>query len=289
MASLTDRDIDSMVDYLLDRAKVVRIGPPVDLFELAKIQRVTAVDLRPMVPTGGLSSRSSGFVIYIQNLALTAPVEVAVGSPLEERPKLTPRQRFTMAHELAHTLFFDASDPPQPRPGSPKGPKLEALCHRGGRRILMPAPLIKAEVAKHKKLGSRDILDLAKLFDVSPEVMLWRCDELHRIRDSDRAVLYIRKSFSGVEQIAGFYCSSWFQNRKGRPELGMSPASWLSGFVDEAFWADPKASSAYSDTADDIGITRAPFHRTAYFVELERQRRDSPSPPTDQVSSDSAK
>src|SRR6266446_1430953 len=121
MATLNDRDLDSMADYLLGRAnKVKRIDPPIDLFNLAKIQRVTAVDLRPMLPTGGLSCRSSEFVIYIQDLGRSQPFEVAIDSPAEDRPKMTTRQRFTMAHELAHTLMFDTSDPPQPRAGSPK-------------------------------------------------------------------------------------------------------------------------------------------------------------------------
>ena len=214
--ALSDRDIDSMTDYLLASAgKVKRIEPPVDLFDLARIQRVTAVDLRPMLPTGGLSCRSSGFVIYVQDLARSEPSEVAVARPITDRPRMTTRQRFTMAHELGHTLLFQTSDPPQPRAGSPKGAKLEALCHRAARRILMPPKLVAAEIAKRPRLDTRNIRDLAQLFDVSVEVVLRRCDELTTVRDSDRAVLYVRKRSSGVEEIAGFYCSKWFQIRKG--------------------------------------------------------------------------
>ncbi|MBI5282323.1 MAG: ImmA/IrrE family metallo-endopeptidase [Candidatus Solibacter usitatus] len=287
MTTLNDQDLDSMADFLLGRAnKVKRIEPPIDLFELAKIQRVTAVDLRPMLPTGGLSRRSSGFWICIQDLRRTQPIEVAVGSPVEDRPRLTTRQRFTMAHELAHTLLFDTSDPPQPRAGCPKGAKLEALCHRAARRILMPPALVTAEVAKREKLGARDILDLARLFDVSPEIALWRCDELSAVRDSDRVVLYVRKSFSGADEIAGFFCSSWFQDRKGRPELGMPPAKWLSGLVDESFWSDPKATSMFSDVKEEIGITRVPFAKTAHFIELELRRPDDSSRASDRVNGD---
>jgi hypothetical protein len=170
MPTLKDGDFDSMADYLLGRAnKGKHISPPIDLFELAKIQHVTAVDLRPMVPTGGLSLRSSGFVIYIQDLGRSQPVEVPIGIPVEDRPKMTTRQRFTMAHELAHTLVFGASDPPQPRPDPPKGAKLEALCHRAARRILMPERVMATEVEKRGKLGSRDLLDLARDFECSKQ------------------------------------------------------------------------------------------------------------------------
>ncbi len=274
--ALSDRDIDSMTDYLLASAgKVKRIEPPVDLFDLARIQRVTAVDLRPMLPTGGLSCRSSGFVIYVQDLARSEPSEVAVARPITDRPRMTTRQRFTMAHELGHTLLFQTSDPPQPRAGSPKGAKLEALCHRAARRILMPPKLVAAEIAKRPRLDTRNIRDLAQLFDVSVEVVLRRCDELTTVRDSDRAVLYVRKRSSGVEEIAGFYCSKWFQIRKGRPEIAMSPAKWLSGLVEESFWSDSKAISTFKDADWEADITRVPFTQREYFVELEGRYRDS--------------
>jgi hypothetical protein len=287
MATLKDRDIDSMADYLLGCAKKVKqIAPPIDLFELARIQRVTTVDLRPMLPTGGLSCRPVGFVIYIQDLDRSEPIEVPVGSPVEDRPKMTTRQRFTMAHELAHTLLFGPSDPPQPRAGSPKGAKLEALCHRAARRILMPATLVKAEVAKRGSLSAHDILELAKLYDVSTEVAMWRCDELDSVRDSAQAVIYVRRSSSSADEIAGFFCSRWFKDRKGIPELGMPPAKWLSGWVNEGFWSDPKASAIFTDVDGEIRIARVPFETRVYFVELERLHRDSSHLPSDQVSED---
>ena len=290
MATMNDHDVDSMTDYLLSRvSKVKRIEPPVDLFDLARIQHVTAVDFRPMLPTGGLSCRSSGFVIYLQDLSRSQPTEVAVASPIEDRPKMTTRQRFTMAHELAHTLLFDTSEPPQPRAGSPKGAKkLEALCHRSAGRILMPPKLVTAEVAKRPKFDARNILDLAQLFNVSVEVVLRRCDELTAVRDSDRAVLYLRKSSSGADEIAGFLCSRWFQELKGRPKIAMSAAMWLSGFVGENFWSDPKATSTFKDGDGEIDIIRIPSKKREHFVELERRTHDSLPLWVDQVSGDPA-
>src|ERR1017187_8513629 len=153
--TLRDSDFDSMADYLLTRAREKRsVEPPIDLFELAKLQRVTAVDLRPMIPTGGLSCRTSGFVIYLQDLRRLEPLEVPVGAPMEGRPRLSNRQRFTFAHELAHTLLFSNSDPPQLRKESPNASKLESLCHRAARRLLMPQAFIVAEIRKRGKLGA---------------------------------------------------------------------------------------------------------------------------------------
>jgi IrrE N-terminal-like domain len=273
MATLNDRALDSMVEYLFRRASsVASIAAPIDLFNLAKLQRITTVDLRPMIPAGGLSCNTSGFIVYIQDLDLSEPMRAPTSGPSEDRPKLSSRQRFTFAHELAHTLLFGSSDPPQVRDDAPKGSKLEALCHRAARRILMPERLVTAEVNARQRLGSFEVQDLAKLFDVSLEVALWRCDELPTVRDSERALLYIRKSAAGSDQIAGFLCSNWFQDRMGRPNLRMSPAKWLSSFVDQRFWEDPRARSLINETDSEIKITRVPFRRYAHFVELERLR-----------------
>lgn len=270
MATLTDRDFDSMADYLLQRAREVsEIALPVDLFDLAKLQRVTAVDLRPMLPTGGLSCEPSGFVIYLQDLARSRPFSVPTSTPVQDRPQLTVRQRFSLAHELGHTLMF--SKPPQLRADSPRGAKLEALCHRAARRVLMPQSLVMAEIHKYQRIGSSEILSLAKLFDVSTEVALWRCDDLPALRGSNHALLYIRRSASR-DEIAGFFCSKWFEDRKGRPALGMSPVKWLSGFVDQGFWHDPKASSTVHDSDGTIKCTRVPLGRVTHFVEVERLR-----------------
>lgn len=275
MATLNDHAIDSMVEYLLRRAvAIAKIAPPIDLFQMAKLQRVTAVDLRPMIPTGGLSCNASGFIVYIQDLELSEPKRFSTSGPAGDRPKLSTRQRFTFAHELAHTLLFGSSDPPQLRDSAPKGSKLEALCHRAARRILMPERLVAAEVLARQRLGPSEVQDLAKHFDVSLEVALWRCNELPIVRDSERALLYVRRSASGGDQIAGFLCSDWFQDRKGRPDLKMPPAKWLSGFVDQQFWEDPRAHSVIHEKSGEISITRVPFSRFAHFVELERLRTD---------------
>ena len=276
MATLNDRDVDSMTDYLLSCAsRVKQIEPPVDLFNLARIQRVMAVDFRPMLPTGGLSFRSPGFVIYVQDLRRSKPNEVAVSDPIEGPLEMTTRQRFTMAHELAHTLLFDTSEPPQPRADSPKGKKLEALCQRAAGRILMPTKLIEAEVAKLQKLDAPNILDLAQLFDVSVEALLRRCDELTDVQDSNRVVLYLRTPSSGTYEIASFFCSRWFRERMGCPKIGMSAAKWLSRFVGENFWSDPKATRTFRDGDGEVDITRVLSKRRGHFVELEWRPRDN--------------
>src|SRR5579871_457590 len=273
MAMLRDRDYDSMADYLLERANAVRrVEPPIDLFDLAKLQRVTVVDLRPMIPIGGLSCRTSGFVVYLRDLTRKGPLEVPVGASLEDRPRLNTRQRFTLAHELAHTLLFSPSDPPELRRDAPTAAKLESLCHRAARRLLLPPTLVAREMKRRVNLESADILDLARIFDVSPEVVLWRCDEIESVRKSSRAVVLIRRRPSGDQEITQFYCSQWFQDRKGRPEVGMAPKAWLASSVDESFWIGPEATSTVADDEGKIVTRRVPWRPGAYFVELRLER-----------------
>ena len=105
--------------------------------------------------------------------------------------------------------------------------------------------------------------------------MLRRCDELTDVQDSDRAVLYLRTSSSDTYKIASFFCSTWFRQRMGCPKFRMSPAKWLSRFVDESFWSDPKAIRIFEDGDEEIEITRVSSKKREYFVELERRPRDS--------------
>lgn len=80
------------------------------------------------------------------------------------------RIRFTMAHEVCHTLFYELVPELKFR-NHEVDPLEERLCNIGAAALLMPAQMVKA---KAKGLGaSFDALDkLSALFEVSPQAML---------------------------------------------------------------------------------------------------------------------
>ena len=117
---MVSTSVTKLVETLLERAGVT--GPPVNLDRLAKFQGVRKVERVSLGAVLGSTTRTDkGFTIRLNS-----------DTPLNER--------FTYAHEIAHTVLA-----PVPwnekglhsRPGS-KGAALERLCDRYAAEILMP-------------------------------------------------------------------------------------------------------------------------------------------------------
>ena len=73
------------------------------------------------------------------------------------------RERFLLAHELGHTLFYEDSDRPSRR-GLPEPDAEEDYCNRFAEALLLPP----RAVAK-KPLHAKAVFELAREFDVSAE------------------------------------------------------------------------------------------------------------------------
>ena len=84
---------------------------PVDLKRIAAHREVRRIEFAPLLMDGGLAVRSDGFVIYVrcdigEGADLTARLaEDGTGSTLPQR--ILRRARFTIAHEIAHTFFYE--------------------------------------------------------------------------------------------------------------------------------------------------------------------------------------
>jgi Zn-dependent peptidase ImmA (M78 family) len=81
------------------------------------------------------------------------------------------RQRFTLAHELAHHVLE-----------APSGPKGEKLAHRFASAFLMPAEILWREVGKHREsLSIGELLELKALFKASIQAITYRLKDLEII------------------------------------------------------------------------------------------------------------
>lgn len=81
------------------------------------------------------------------------------------------RQRFTVAHELAH-LVLETRD----------GPKAEKLAHRLASAFLMPAEILWREVGKHREsISIGELLELKALFKTSIQAITYRLKDLQII------------------------------------------------------------------------------------------------------------
>ena len=137
-------------------------GPPFDPFELAAILGIE------VVPKDELRD------------ARTIPVgggEVAIEyNPTRPRHRL----RFSLAHEIAHTLFPDVGKilryRDNPTAGPPDGWQLELLCNVAAAELLMPTDMLP--MLREGPIEIEELIQLRSTFGVSTEALLRRATKL---------------------------------------------------------------------------------------------------------------
>src|SRR2546422_11139957 len=85
---------------------------PVPLHELAESLQVKHVRFEPLLSTAGISKAQDGFAIFV-NTEARGPSQsqgTVLGLDQDTWAGFEPSTRFTLAHELAHLLFFEAAD-----------------------------------------------------------------------------------------------------------------------------------------------------------------------------------
>src|ERR1700680_2625065 len=219
-ARIIEHKIDAILTDLRDHNGGVR--PPVDLESMRGSFKIIAIEERPMVPEAATEATRGGFKIYLQ-------------SNFAGLPGTSSRFRFTLAHEFCHTFFYDLSaDVPRRIHRAPVGEAVEALCHRGAGLLLVPTPLLKSEI---ESLGGQvtknDVLDLAKRFQVSVEVILRRLQEEVRSCAIDRATILVGRLRDVTSRhILGAYYGPWILPYFQVPKYGIGFDKWLNGAAD---------------------------------------------------------
>jgi hypothetical protein len=198
-------------------------NPPVDLFRVAALRRIQTLELRRMIPRGGLLAVDGGFQLYIRDPR--GQVFQIEGD--EPDQLLSARQRFTFAHEVAHTLFFDLSKRiPSPRAGSPDDLELENLCDDAAGHMLVPAELLKTFVPDDRELAIELVQQVATIFRVSLSVALNRVAHVTSLRSAPRCVLLARRQ-AGDAQIREFCFSAGMLEVLPRPMRFSKLGEWV--------------------------------------------------------------
>ena len=139
-------------------------GPPFDPLALAKWIKIP-IEARGDIPDARM-------------------VPLADGSPVLEYNPMRPRGRlrFSIAHEIAHSLFPDCAAEVRNRGVTPTRAsdnwQLEVLCNIGAAELLMPLGSFSNFAGT--ELSIRSVMDLRKQFDVSVEACLIRIIKLAR-------------------------------------------------------------------------------------------------------------
>ncbi|PRH04655.1 hypothetical protein C6T60_15890 [Burkholderia multivorans] len=137
-------------------------GPPFDPLALAKWRNMR-VEARGDIPDARTVPAADDELVLQYN-------------PTRPRGRL----RFSIAHEIAHSLFPDCADEIRHRDGGPTPSKdnwqLEVLCNIGAAELLMP--LGSFSQLTGLELSMRSVNELRKRFDVSVEACLIRLTKL---------------------------------------------------------------------------------------------------------------
>lgn len=261
-------------------------GSDVDLFRLARARGIHTVEFRPLLADGCLIVDERGFSVQINDPQNSL---VSVGFPDETR-RLTVKQRFTFAHEIAHTLPYDVTHRP-PRPKEPiirtiteagkreSDQSLESFCQLVAGLILVPkgAPRRPELLGR---LGSVDSLDmalkLASTLRVSPEVMIHRVSSssLDEGLATDYFALVMVRKVGGEDLIVASIYSPTLKGFADRPRLYSRVATWVRRTKLLRDWGVLKHAEGEWRKRTSEGTLRVikksyRGHKDAYFLELK--------------------
>lgn len=149
---------------------------PIPLNVFAKEQKVKAIRFERLISTGGIRQEDRDYVIVIGIRAAgvkEAPgVEISIDSPRWD--DFGPPVRFTIAHEIAHLLFYGlVPDGPNSALLAEDPDRLETACNRIAALLLLPISRLPSGLREHR-FDVPFIADIIRRFKVSPEAFIWR-------------------------------------------------------------------------------------------------------------------
>lgn len=195
---------------------------PVLLQPLAARRRVTSVEFCPLLVDAMLTTHPSGFrILFNSNGNEPSKLNKQFANESKDHP-LPPRLRFSLAHEIAHTLFYDLGE------GSPAiGKKfrsgggrtalehLERSCNKLAAHLLLPTPMLAKSIRALRNYEPESFLELARKAGVSIEVLVRRL--------SDQSSLLSGRYFRGCIVLAKQRDGETFINAIAKPSnLGIA-------------------------------------------------------------------
>jgi Zn-dependent peptidase ImmA (M78 family) len=187
---------------------------PIDLTAVS-VAIGAVIEEREMIPEAAMHAEGRGFCIYLQ-------------SNFVDMPGAALRRRFSLAHEIGHTLFYEERDGElKPRKDAPRGDGLEVACHKAASMILVPGKALRVQLRQDAPANSNAIVDLANQFEVSVEVMVRRLSELGAFENTWAPVLARRSGGALTIEYAAY--PPWLKSHLNAPSRGVSFNKWFRG------------------------------------------------------------
>jgi len=199
---------------------------------------------------------------------------------------LTARQRFSLAHEIAHTFFYKFTEHVPVRTISVKKYQdykdLENICDRAAKRILVPMQLLRTEV--QRILGDRRQIDAAfvrqmvSIFRVSYEVMLERLRTMEPENEFARCILLVREN-EDEAQVKTWYMGMGLLSAFPPLEKYRPVADWFPEFPRELVAANGSRECKLTRKGRELLFRKVPLGRAGDFLlQVDDLGHGSPSP-----------
>jgi hypothetical protein len=267
-----------LAERFVARAFPVRLfsETPVDLYRLAASRRIHTIEFRPLLADGSLNVTDRGFLVQIND---ADKIVISVGSTSRD---LSTKQRFTLAHEIAHTLTYDhQKKPPMEQTelieliddaGGRSGLRnLEDFCQVAAGMILVPTFLLSRMFGQFGMIDSLDdVLGLARRLQVSPEVLMHRVVQIERserLWPSYYALLFI--AVDPDEKVRACFFSHELRSILDPPKLYSRLATWLKRVhVSTAILSSEAGAIRTRVGSGFLHLSKTPYGSRSYFLEI---------------------
>lgn len=205
-------------------------SPPVSLAPAAHRCAIREVVFRPLLVDGALAERQDGFVMYVcADRSHSGDLLRRFQDPSDGGRSFSVQMRFTIAHEIAHTFFYELrGNKPTPRVVGNHYRRLLSLereCNRGGATLLLPTSLLKLELDRPELdvYCPSSLRRIALRFRVSVETLIHRLDPLGRWTTRPGAIWLVVREDDGRLRIKAARVN--VMSGKYRSARGEDPAS----------------------------------------------------------------
>lgn len=200
---------------------------PVLLHQLGKSLGVTGIRFEPLLSMAGLEKSSDGFNIIINTEAFGVdfPSGTILKTDYDDWSKLNPPVRFSVAHELAHIIFYDLAKDENNALLRKNVDELEVACNQIASTLLIPSKFI-IDFTSEKLFDASRLNTLRKELKVSPDVLVWRftnpdMKELHN--DQQGYIALIRQEYEKLNIIASVTFGAQAQARFDKLSIKSNP------------------------------------------------------------------
>lgn len=238
------------------RVEVNELKPPINLQKIVKLRSIAIKQNCNQKTLGMLVPVTNGFTMLL-----------AVQQSME-------RMRFTIAHEIGHSFFYDLSKNPPARffpsyIGGLTHYKEEQICHSFASELLMPRDLIKATLQKVSFSNPcNQIEEFARMFLVSFEVASIRL--LKELAILPNCLVLIGKS----RIIYGTRARPNQQSPRKKEAIATVLAKW-PGFIDKGFTEEIKKDYA---SFFDIYLPEENGRNDCCLLSLKKLKPSKPLP-----------